>query len=175
MLPSFGAAAPRVAQLQAWTAVAAHKTVPQPLIAGAATRLSPPLPIPAGYLALVKMHLIDLYNFKPPAELIVHREEAQALRVQAAKTSLVSHMVYCHSCWFMSSGQAGFERVCSKCCTHQSAHPLPNPWACDVQPLAAAAEMHTAPWLVNRQGGRSPCCAVARTHPAGVSAQCLQH
>lgn len=36
------------------------------------------------------MYLIDLYNFKPPAELLVNREESQALRVQAAKESLVS-------------------------------------------------------------------------------------
>jgi len=35
------------------------------------------------------MHLIDLYNFKPPADLIVHREESQAIRINAAKTSLV--------------------------------------------------------------------------------------
>lgn len=37
-----------------------------------------------------EMYLIDLYNFKPPAELLVNREESQALRVQAAKESLVS-------------------------------------------------------------------------------------
>jgi hypothetical protein len=35
------------------------------------------------------MHLIDLYNFKPPAELLVSRDESQAIRVNAAKTSLV--------------------------------------------------------------------------------------
>lgn len=34
------------------------------------------------------MFLIDFYNFKPPAELLVNREESQALRVQAAKESL---------------------------------------------------------------------------------------
>lgn len=37
------------------------------------------------------MYLIDFYNFKPPAELLVNREESQALRVQAAKESLVSN------------------------------------------------------------------------------------
>lgn len=36
------------------------------------------------------LHLIDLYNFKPPADLIVNREESQAIRINAAKTSLVS-------------------------------------------------------------------------------------
>jgi hypothetical protein len=35
------------------------------------------------------MHLIDFYNFKPPAELLVNRDESQAIRVNAAKTSLV--------------------------------------------------------------------------------------
>lgn len=35
------------------------------------------------------LHLIDLYNFKPPADLIVNREESQAIRINAAKTSLV--------------------------------------------------------------------------------------
>ncbi|KAF8071135.1 CUT1 [Scenedesmus sp. PABB004] len=35
------------------------------------------------------MHLVDFYNFKPPADLIVVRDESQAMRVQAAKTSLV--------------------------------------------------------------------------------------
>jgi hypothetical protein len=35
------------------------------------------------------MHLIDLYNYKPPAELLVDRDESQAIRVNAAKTSLV--------------------------------------------------------------------------------------
>jgi hypothetical protein len=35
------------------------------------------------------LHLIDLYNFKPPAELSVRREETHVMRVQAAKTSLV--------------------------------------------------------------------------------------
>lgn len=35
------------------------------------------------------MHLIDFYNFKPPAELLVNRDESQAMRVNAAKTSLV--------------------------------------------------------------------------------------
>lgn len=35
------------------------------------------------------LHLIDLYNFKPPAELMVNREEGQAIRLNAAKTSLV--------------------------------------------------------------------------------------
>lgn len=35
------------------------------------------------------LHLIDLYNFKPPAELSVNREESQAMRLNAAKTSLV--------------------------------------------------------------------------------------
>eukprot|EP00882_Tetradesmus_deserticola_P010721 GHRQ01011322.1.p1 GENE.GHRQ01011322.1~~GHRQ01011322.1.p1 ORF type:complete len:124 (+),score=26.24 GHRQ01011322.1:141-512(+) len=34
------------------------------------------------------MHLIDFYNFKPPAELLVNRDESQAIRVNAAKTSL---------------------------------------------------------------------------------------
>jgi len=36
------------------------------------------------------LHLIDLYNFKPPADLTVNREESQAIRINAAKTSLVS-------------------------------------------------------------------------------------
>lgn len=35
------------------------------------------------------LHLIDFYNFKPPADLIVNREESQAIRLNAAKTSLV--------------------------------------------------------------------------------------
>lgn len=35
------------------------------------------------------LHLIDLYNFKPPADLMVNREESQAIRLNAAKTSLV--------------------------------------------------------------------------------------
>jgi hypothetical protein len=35
------------------------------------------------------LHLIDFYNFKPPAELVVHRDESQAIRVNAAKTCLV--------------------------------------------------------------------------------------
>lgn len=34
------------------------------------------------------LHLIDLYNFKPPADLTVNREESQAIRINAAKTSL---------------------------------------------------------------------------------------
>ncbi|KAF6254699.1 FAE1/Type III polyketide synthase-like protein-domain-containing protein [Scenedesmus sp. NREL 46B-D3] len=34
------------------------------------------------------MYLIDFYNFKPPAELLVNRDESQAIRVNAAKTSL---------------------------------------------------------------------------------------
>lgn len=34
------------------------------------------------------MHLIDFYNFKPPADLEVDRDEHHAIRVNAAKTSL---------------------------------------------------------------------------------------
>lgn len=51
---------------------------------------------------LVKMplHLIDFYNFKPPADLVVNREESQAIRINAAKTSLVGVL----------SRQAGRER-----------------------------------------------------------------
>lgn len=36
------------------------------------------------------LHLIDFYNFKPPADLLVDREEGHAIRLNAAKTSLVS-------------------------------------------------------------------------------------
>jgi hypothetical protein len=40
--------------------------------------------------AKMPLHLIDFYNFKPPADLLVDREEGHAIRVNAAKTSLVS-------------------------------------------------------------------------------------
>jgi hypothetical protein len=35
------------------------------------------------------MYLIDLYNYKPPEELIVDREEARVIREQAARDNTV--------------------------------------------------------------------------------------
>jgi hypothetical protein len=48
-------------------------------------------------VAKMPLHLIDFYNFKPPADLLVEREEGHAIRVNAAKTSLVSRCSSAHS------------------------------------------------------------------------------
>jgi hypothetical protein len=65
------------------------------------------------------LHLIDLYNFKPPADLIVNREESQAIRINAAKTSLV--------------------RICATACIRRSAQQPASTSSCQPtmsEPLA---------------------------------------